>query len=131
MINNNIVVWYYCSGCKQNRAISKEGWNLNLLKDYQDIVPLQSAIAEDLSDAGNKPFTIINYYEYINSQQWKERRQAIMVKYNYTCQICFSDANEVHHLTYANLSREFDFELIPLCKECHNHYYHKGKHILT
>jgi hypothetical protein len=65
-----------------------------------------------------------DYYDYINSDQWKEKRLQALERDKYSCQICKGNATEVHHLTYAHFKNEYLFELISLCNKCHIMEYH-------
>jgi len=67
------------------------------------------------------------YINYINSNEWKLLRDKVLERDEYICQICHRPAIEVHHLTYAHLAKEFLFELISLCSDCHKIEYHKDK----
>ena len=67
------------------------------------------------------------YEVYINSPEWSKKRSYILQRDEYTCKICGKAATDVHHLTYTNLTNEFDFELISLCHECHFEIYHPEK----
>jgi hypothetical protein len=78
------------------------------------------------------------YEEYLNSQEWKDKRAAAKKRDNNECQIC-GQTNDlcVHHLTYTHVEydpekkrvegREFLFELVTLCNECHISHYHPHK----
>jgi hypothetical protein len=63
-----------------------------------------------------------NYYHnvYLNSKEWKEKRNLIMDFYNHKCNDCNSKATDIHHLTYENIFKEKFEDLIPLCRNCHN-----------
>ncbi len=65
-----------------------------------------------------------NYLEYMDSDLWKETREPVLIRDNYTCQICGSPANHVHHLNYAHFMNEYKFELVSLCESCHMKEYH-------
>lgn len=67
------------------------------------------------------------YSDYINSTEWKNKRNKVMKRDNYTCQICASPAKDVHHLTYQNFRNEYLFELVALCRSCHLNVYHEGR----
>lgn len=67
------------------------------------------------------------YLEYLKSTEWKEKRRLILVRDNHECQICKGKAVDVHHLTYAHFKKEYDFELISLCRSCHASEYHSEK----
>jgi 5-methylcytosine-specific restriction endonuclease McrA len=62
-----------------------------------------------------------NYSIYLNSQQWKNKRIKVLERDRYLCQACLNNrANEVHHLTYKHVFNEPLFELISICKPCHD-----------
>lgn len=66
-----------------------------------------------------------DYKEYMRSPEWKAKRLLIMQRDGYTCQICRGKALDVHHLTYKNFKKEYLFELVALCRPCHENVYHK------
>ena len=63
---------------------------------------------------------------YIQSAEWKAKRNYILNKYSGLCVLCFSKADVVHHLTYKRCDwrngecNEDERDLIPLCYGCHN-----------
>lgn len=60
------------------------------------------------------------YFKYLNSEDWKERRKGMMVEANWICENCGGKAVELHHISWDNLGYEvFGVDVIPLCKECH------------
>lgn len=60
------------------------------------------------------------YRDYLRSQEWALKRAKVMRRAGYRCEGCGDNpAAEVHHLTYANVTREFLFELVALCADCH------------
>ena len=61
------------------------------------------------------------YYRdvYLQSEEWKYKRNLIMEYYNYKCQKCNADAIDLHHLTYDNVFKEKFQDLLPLCRGCH------------
>lgn len=62
-----------------------------------------------------------SYAIYLNSIEWKQKRLKVLERDRFTCQGCLTNrANEVHHLTYKHVYNEFLFELISLCKPCHD-----------
>jgi hypothetical protein len=63
------------------------------------------------------------YEEYLNSSDWKYKRDIIMARYNRTCQICGDRAIDVHHITYEHIQNEYPFELVPLCRQCHKNWH--------
>ena len=64
---------------------------------------------------------------------WSSRREAILNRDNYTCQICGKKHTrlEVHHIIYrSNGGTDDENNLITLCEECHSGI-HDGKIFLT
>lgn len=62
----------------------------------------------------------VNYYEYINSDEWKQKRNDALERANNKCSECGSEHDlHVHHLTYKRLGRELPEDLQVLCADCH------------
>lgn len=72
--------------------------------------------------------TKTEYREYISSEAWQQRRKEFL-KENLVCNRCdmpraiaiiaYDQDLHVHHRSYANVGRELDSDLEPLCKRCH------------
>lgn len=61
-----------------------------------------------------------DYTDYLSSSEWKEIRAAVLDRCEGKCEGCRkSAAVDVHHLTYAHIGAEFLFELVGLCRGCH------------
>lgn len=70
----------------------------------------------------NKP----NYYEYMNSPEWKAKREERLKHDKFQCQMCHTAKNlVVHHITYDRLGHEDLSDLITLCKKCHESVHEK------
>tara|TARA_R110000868_G_C10960892_1_gene768479 strand:- start:3211 stop:3744 length:534 start_codon:yes stop_codon:yes gene_type:complete len=68
------------------------------------------------------------YSEYLQTPEWKEKRQLVLKRANGLCEGCGkSIANEVHHLTYQRAGNEMLFDLVALCAGCH-HSIHGEEH---
>lgn len=63
--------------------------------------------------------TKIDYENYIKSEAWYAKRAKVLERDKYICQGCGGTATQVHHKTYKNLGEEFLFELMSVCKPCH------------
>lgn len=62
-----------------------------------------------------------SYTEYLASDAWKSKRALVMNRCGSKCEGCgAANATDIHHLTYRHLFNEFLFELIGLCRDCHN-----------
>ena len=60
------------------------------------------------------------YQRYIRSDEWRERRAAVMRRCGGLCEGCHNArAIQVHHLTYCNLFDEPLSDLKALCNRCH------------
>lgn len=64
------------------------------------------------------------YDDYLQSDSWKARRRERLILDNFRCQAvlsgCAVSATEVHHLSYQHLGNEPLFELISVCRSCHD-----------
>ena len=64
------------------------------------------------------------YVNHLKTDDWKEMRLRILERDKHLCRGCLkAKAIEVHHVTYQNLETEFAFELMSLCKTCHDRYH--------
>ena len=65
------------------------------------------------------------YYDYLNSDEWKNKARARMEIDGYICQGCGTKGNalnmlQVHHLTYQNIYHEDIYhDLVCVCRSCH------------
>jgi len=67
-----------------------------------------------------------NYYEYIQSDEWKDRAEAAKSRAGNRCQICNSPTKiHAHHRTYARLGCEDPMDITILCDRCHK-LFHQG-----
>lgn len=65
--------------------------------------------------------------EYLRSPQWAEKRRLVLLRCRGVCEGCGSaPATEVHHLTYEHWKSELLFELVGLCKPCHERAHEGG-----
>jgi len=66
-----------------------------------------------------------HYKTYLQSPQWRKRRNDALKAAAYTCQRCGARSGlQVHHLTYENIGAELDADLEVLCRVCH-----EGEHV--
>lgn len=66
-----------------------------------------------------------NEYEaYINSPEWKAKSALVLRRDNYECKAnlsgCRGRATDAHHLTYEHFRNEPLFDLIAVCRPCHD-----------
>lgn len=57
---------------------------------------------------------------YLESPEWKRRRDLVMERAGGRCEGCRENsATQVHHLTYENVGHELLWELVAVCRGCH------------
>lgn len=61
------------------------------------------------------------YHEYLQTDTWRRLRKKALERDNWTCQGCLDNrATEVHHKQYPHiLGNEPLFDLVSVCRECH------------
>lgn len=72
------------------------------------------------------------YNAYLASPQWQAKRRLVMMRQDGLCEGCRSaEAYEVHHLTYAHFGAELLFELVALCRDCHERVHQTASTVLV
>lgn len=67
-----------------------------------------------------KHFECKSYQEYLNSPRWKDIAKDYKERFP-ICECCKKNKSvNVHHRNYQNVGNEKYWDLIALCKECHN-----------
>lgn len=62
-----------------------------------------------------------DYDDYLKSDEWRARRILVLKRSGGVCEGCgLAEATQVHHLTYRHAKREFLFELVAVCEDCHS-----------
>ncbi len=79
-----------------------------------------------VNKSSKKPFKKrLDYKSYIHSKRWKGRRTAYLIKMGRKCAVCSDKKNlHIHHLSYENLGKEKDSDLVILC-ELHHDKFHE------
>jgi 5-methylcytosine-specific restriction endonuclease McrA len=68
--------------------------------------------------------TVIEYRDYLTSEEWAQRRAFMLKRADYRCQDCNSpESLQLHHLTYERIGRERITDLLVLCSDCHTAYH--------
>lgn len=74
----------------------------------------------------DKDWGKVDYYEYMNSPEWKAKREERLKHDKYQCQLCHTAKNlVVHHVSYERLGHEDLSDLITLCRDCHKSVHEK------
>jgi hypothetical protein len=67
------------------------------------------------------------YNKYLQSTEWRVRRDLVMARAEGVCEGCRSrPAVQVHHLTYDHVGNEFLWELAAVCNQCHDRAHEQG-----
>lgn len=67
------------------------------------------------------------YGEYLRTDAWKKKRAAVLRRCGGVCEGCGeAKADSVHHLTYEHVGNELLFELVGVCRECHERAHEKN-----
>jgi 5-methylcytosine-specific restriction endonuclease McrA len=69
------------------------------------------------------------YYEYLQTDHWKETRKAALKRAGFRCQVCNTNERtlHVHHRTYERRGQELARDLIALCESCHQTFHDNGE----
>jgi hypothetical protein len=60
------------------------------------------------------------YDKYLATPEWAAKRARVLKRAGGICEGCLEQpATQVHHLTYRHWPNEFMFELVAICKGCH------------
>lgn len=82
---------------------------------------------------GVLPKTKSEYRDYINSAQWRRKREEYWASnLSSNCYCCNKPRHtgmHLHHRTYKNLGNERLMDLVPVCAECHKeiHCLHRSE----
>lgn len=88
-------------------------------KYYRDVADYQTSARETLRRQRAEVWDKL-YRQYLASDEWRERREQVLSRCNKTCEGCLSaPASQVHHLTYDHVGAELFFELVGICRACH------------
>lgn len=110
-------------------AISQSGIDIDRLKDvikYEDSektkerLDLDNRLVEKKKALmrANRFIEMVAYYE---SKEWRVKANKVLQRDKHTCQACLSEkATQVHHLNYDHFKNEPLFDLVAVCKPCHD-----------
>jgi hypothetical protein len=71
------------------------------------------------------------YEKYRQTDAWRERRERVLKRANYVCEGCrINRATEIHHMTYDNTGDEFLWQLVAICRDCHERFHGLGRYEL-
>lgn len=62
------------------------------------------------------------YKAYLETPKWREKSMLVLEREKYVCQACGKRrASQAHHLSYEFMGHEPLFQLVAVCKSCHDH----------
>lgn len=101
-------------------------WNEEIRKAWDTEHTRQWRLYRERKDAefeSRRSDLRIQHAEYLDTPQWQDRRTRRLQLDNYRCQAqlpgCAQRATEVHHLSYRFHGNEPLFDLVSVCRGCH------------
>lgn len=90
-------------------------------KPYSDSVPdFATSVEPSTHFVANQFMSAAQKAIYLSSPEWQTKRQAVLQRDNYCCQVCNSTINlQVHHIRYNSLGDEPLEDLVTLCEKHH------------
>jgi hypothetical protein len=86
---------------------------------FQQLDPRRRRRAMNSAEQNN-PFQEMPYEQYLQTPQWRARRNRALSQARHRCHRCGANRRlQVHHLTYERLGAELDSDLEVLCRGCH------------
>lgn len=95
-------------------------WDNPTAKDLESARGLEAAIKYTI-----KEFSSMPYKDYLNTDEWKNKRLCALKAAGFSCQLC-NDSDKtlhVHHRTYERRGNEKLGDLIVLCEDCHKKFH--------
>ena len=100
----------------------------NLRKNYnRSCYELKKALQDRIREIDKTDFHEW-YKDYLKSYEWIEKRKLVFNRCKGVCEGCgLKAAVQVHHKTYANVGKEFLFELLGVCMDCHERIHEENE----
>lgn len=120
-----------CLDCGESvgNAVKHAGSARVFDESLRDAVREMQKAARDAARQEESNFWWGEYKRYMSSPEWKFLRVQILARDKQVCQGCLlATATDVHHRTYEHFGKEFAFELISLCKPCHERMHDTADH---
>ena len=91
---------------------------LQIMRDKYARAPVAPGVSRRMSKS--------KYAEYLSTDDWKKKARLVHIRAGHICEGCrINPSEEVHHLTYRHVRKEFLFELVALCGPCHDRWHVK------
>ncbi len=107
---------------KIKRMLAEQKARNNLL-EYRRMIGTDKVIPRIIKPIyvnPSKKFKRPDYRKYMKSKVWAKRRIEFYSKFGKECAICGKKKTQLHHMTYQNLGREEDDDLVALCNHHHD-----------
>lgn len=131
---------YYlvCLGCGEKRTVKRgeltsaqisksTPYDDKLIKSLQE--PIKEIRSAEIAKAESVYVEIAEarqavqqdrYNQYLLSDEWKSKREIVIKRCGGICQGCgINKVEHIHHLTYERLFDEMLFDLVGVCRSCH------------
>jgi len=100
----------------KNEWLNKHFMSLNP-ESRKELLKLRS-VYENLNKRDKNFYSPDEYNRYLESEHWKTFTNKLLDEYD-QCNICENKAEHVHHLSYKNLGKEDNDDVVALCSKCH------------
>ena len=121
--NGAMTTYALCTVCGHCRAIKKQKCDVDFIDvhDYKWRAKNFLFALESEKRMQEQPHAeVLEYSEYLKTDKWRALRKKVMTRCNGMCEGCMSKpVHDVHHLTYSNIYDELLFQLVGLCRDCH------------
>ena len=111
-----------CLDCGESvgNPVRQEGDAVAFDESLRDCARVSRQSAIEAAKKSESEFWWREYHRYMKSDAWFSLRGKVLARDGGICQGCLTaGAVEVHHKTYDHFGSEFAFELMSLCKLCH------------
>lgn len=95
-------------------------WDEALRRRWQDTVDGARQVAFRQAQDADRVTWFKEHDAYLRTPRWRNLRQQVLERDDWTCQECDAPAEHIHHLTYAHWGDERLYELVALCFNCHD-----------
>jgi len=98
-------------------------------REYQLRAEAYRASIEAQQNARLNQLRTMPYREYLQTDEWRNRRQRHLESVGHRCQVCNAGRVilDVHHRTYERRGNELYTDLIVLCRTCHDIFHTEGR----
>jgi 5-methylcytosine-specific restriction endonuclease McrA len=125
--NGSIQIVYQCltcgrSACNPIAKSAVRGWDE--LPMWDESLADRYDNQRDVERLEKQSDWFKDYQAYLQTKKWRQKHDAVMERAGGLCEGCrAARAVQVHHLTYAHVKNEFLWELVAVCKACHDRFH--------